>query len=268
MPLAVGACARSFVHPVKWPGRGRAQSCVKPTKLKVSGRLCPCLAASRWATRPPSMKRVLAGASATPQALSRSSSSLWPWSASARDGKPRTTSSRERTHWAAPSRCFRLFFSLHTSTTSCRETLLRSTLLLPPWGGPDSLPPSRHPASGLRLCAHRRMSVSLRGSPTRSCTHRLAHLWSRLPQKVRRSASRTPLTCLPAMLSLSGARAWCALRPGLPPNEPVSKSGAEMASSTWAVLFWRARSQTVGIPMGRFAALPGLGLHPLRTGGG
>ena len=35
-----------------------------------------------------------------------------------------------------------------------------------------------------------------------------------------------------------------------------------------AVLFWRARSHTVGIPIGRFAALPGWGLHPLRTGGG
>ena len=122
-----------------------------------------------------------------------------------------------------------------------------------PLGGPDSLPPSRHPASGLRLCApaHERQPPGLPNAQLPAWPP-----WSRLPQKVRRSASRTPLTCLPAMLSLSGARAWCALRPGLPPNEPVSKSGAERASNTWAVLFWRARSHTVGIPIGRLRRCP------------
>lgn len=41
-----------------------------------------------------------------------------------------------------------------------------------------------------------------------------------------------------------------------------------MAASTWAVLCGRARSTTVGIPIGRLSAGSGVGLHPRRTGGG
>jgi len=165
---ARGRRGRSVLRaPGKWPGRVRVPSCVTPTKLQVSGRLFPGVAAALWAPRPHALTRVCAGASAHSTACSRSASRGWTRSASERYGTPRTPASSERTQEAAPARGCRLCFSRHRATTSWRSLWRRSPRRRPPWGSPTLLAPQRHPASALRLGATG-AGASASGAPQRA----------------------------------------------------------------------------------------------------
>ncbi len=108
--------------------------------------------------------------------------------------------------------------------------------------------------STFRSLIRSRKQSSTRSNPSRS-------------KKLSMSASTTQIR--PARTaSRIACKAWCAERLGRNPNEQGRKSASTIGSMTILMACWTTRSRTAAMPKGRRLAVPGLGIHTLRTGCG
>lgn len=142
----------------------------------------------------------------------------------------------------------------------CKAIFASNGLITPPCGVPSGvgnrLFPSITPAF-----SHPRMTLAASGNVFNFLSN---SSWLILSKHLAMSASRTNLDFWAIAVKIASIASW-AERPGLKPYEFGSNSASYSGSKAILRSACNARSCIVGMPKGRFSALPGLGIQTLLT---